>query len=268
MENDAKSGFSKGWTLSAYAFLALAAIFVLRIVYEETILTWVNGPQMVGFTLVHEFIPLYLVTFVIGLGGGLLWVVASLIPLIHRKFRIPVVDWIPIVLLLALAGLLSISQGTWIELMLRIAGRSTYEYAFMVNAAAEGNQRLVNYILTKGYDVEGGGQVSPLSAPAVEGRNEMVVFLISRGADVNKKRERREDTPLMDAAEMGHLDTVRILIEKGAEPCAKNLEEHTAEGFARKYNRLDVAQYLAQYRCRDTAIVSCGDPRVSACVHP
>jgi hypothetical protein len=67
---------------------------------------------------------------------------------------------------------------------------------------------------------------------------------------------------------MGHLATVKVMIEKGAEPCAKNFEEHTAEGLARKYNRLDVAQYLAQYRCQDTAIVSCGDPRMSACVHP
>jgi len=197
-----------------------------------------------------------------------LWVVASLIPVIHRKFRIPPVDWIPIVLLLALTGLLTISQGTWVERMLRIAGRSPCEYIFMADAAADGNQRLVNYILDKGYDIEGGGHVSPLSAAAVDGRNEMVVFLISRGADVNRRWERTQNTPLMDAAEMGHLDTVKVLIEKGAEPCAKNLEEHTAEGLARKSNHVDVAQYLAQYHCQDTAIVSCGDPRVSACVHP
>jgi hypothetical protein len=177
MANDAKAGFSAGWRLSGYVFLALAAMFVLRIVYEETILTWVNGLQMIGFALVHALLPLYLLTFVIGLGGGLLWVVASLIPLIRRKFRIPLVDWIPIVLLLGLAGLLTVSQGTWIELMLRTAGRSPYEYTFMADAAADGNQRPVNYILGKGYDIEGGGQLPPLSAAAVAGRNEMVVSL-------------------------------------------------------------------------------------------
>jgi|HubBroStandDraft_1064217.scaffolds.fasta_scaffold05094_3 hypothetical protein len=268
MENDSRPGFSTGWRLSGYAFLALAAIFVLRIVYEETVLTWLDGPHMVGFALVHTLTPLYLLTFFIGLAGGLLWVVAALIALIHRKFRIPVVDWIPIVLLLAHAGLLTIAQGTWVELMLRIAGRSPYEYTFMAEAAAEGNQRLVNYILRKGYDIEGGGQASPLSAAAGTGRNEMVVFLISRGADANRRWERTEDTPLMDAAEMGNLDTVKVLIEKGAEPRARNLEEHAAEGLARKSNYAEVAQYLAQYRCQDTAIVSCGDPRVCACVHP
>jgi hypothetical protein len=213
MENDSTAGFSAGWRLSGYVFLGLAAIFVFRIVYEETVLTWLNGSQMVGFALVHALITLYLLTFVIGLGGGLLWVVASLIPVIHRKFRIPLVDWIPFVLLLALTGLLTISQGTWVERMLRIAGRSPCEYIFMADAAAEGNQRLVNYILDKGYDIEGGGHVSPLSAAAVDGRNEMVVFLISRGADVNRRWERTQNTPLMDAAEMGHLDTVKALIE-------------------------------------------------------
>jgi hypothetical protein len=53
MENDSTAGFSAGWRLSGYVFLALAAIFVFRIVYEETVLTWLNGSQMVGFALVH-----------------------------------------------------------------------------------------------------------------------------------------------------------------------------------------------------------------------
>ncbi len=268
MQNGSKAGFSIGWRLAGYSFLTVAAIFVLRIVYEETVLTWVNGPQIVGFAIFHGAMPLYLVAFFIGVGGGFLWLLASLVLLIRRKFRIPLLDWVPIVLLLALAGLLSISQGTWVELMLRIAGRSTYEYAFMVNAAAEGNQRLVKYILDKGYDLEGSGDDSPLLAAAVAGRTEMVRLLISRGADVNRKWKGTQDTPLMDSAEMGHFDTAKLLIEKGADPCAKNLEEHTAEGLARKFNRVDVAQYLAQYHCQDTAIVSCGDPRVSACVHP
>jgi hypothetical protein len=268
MENDAKAGFSTRWRLVGCFFLAVAAIFVLRIVYEETILTWVGGPQRVGFAIFHGVMPLYLVAYFIGLGGGFLWLVASLIPLIRSKFRIPLVDWVPIVLLLALAGLLSISQGTWIELLLRIAGRSEYEYTFLTNAAGQGNQRLVKYVLDKGYDLEGPSEDSPLFAAAAAGQTEMVQLLISRGANANRKWKSTQDTPLMFGAEMGHLDTVKILIEKGAEPCAKNLEEHTAEGLARKSNRLDVAQYLAQYHCQDTAVVSCADPRVSVCVRP
>jgi hypothetical protein len=234
MENDSKAGFSMGWRLAGYSFLAVTMIFVARAVYEQTVLTWVNGPQMVGYAIFHGVMPLYLIAFFIGIPGGFLWVVASLISLVQKKFRIPLIDCIPIFGLLAAAGLLAIPQETWVELMLRIGGRSAYEYKFMTNAAAGGNQRLVKYVLGKGYDIEGGGGVSPLSAAAVQGQNKMVNFLISRGADVNRKSDRTQDTPLIAAAETGHLDTVKLLIEKGAEPCAKNVEEHTAEGLAKK----------------------------------
>jgi hypothetical protein len=233
MENDSKAGFSMPWRLSGYLVLAAATIFVVRIVYEETALTWTNGPQMVGFTIFHGVMPFYLVAFFIGILGGLLWLAASLIALVWKKFRVPLIDWIPIALLLVLAAVLTIPEGIWIELMLRTGGRSQYEYAFMADAAGKGNQRLVKFLLDKGYNIEGGDGASPLCAAADGGQKEMVSFLISRGADVNRKQGHGQDTPLIYAAAAGHLEAVKFLIEKGAQP-ARRTSKNTRPRILRK----------------------------------
>jgi len=47
------------------------AVLVGRILYEETILTWTNGPQMVGFAMMHGAMRFILVAGLIGLAGGL-----------------------------------------------------------------------------------------------------------------------------------------------------------------------------------------------------
>jgi hypothetical protein len=71
-------GFPKPWTITGYILLAAAALFVGRIVYEETILTWTNGPQMVGFAMMHGAVPLFFIAGLIGLPGSLLWMIVSL----------------------------------------------------------------------------------------------------------------------------------------------------------------------------------------------
>jgi hypothetical protein len=48
MRTNLTVAFPKAWTITGYLLLGGAALFVGRIVYEETILTWLRGPQMVG----------------------------------------------------------------------------------------------------------------------------------------------------------------------------------------------------------------------------
>jgi len=95
----------------------------------------------------------------------------------------------------------------------------------------------------------------------------MVSFLISKGADVNRKDGLAGESALMAAAEMGQLETVRVLLKSGAEPCALDKEGHTAEGLARKYHHTDIADYLSsRFRCKEN-VLSCTDSDVSVCVH-
>jgi len=158
-------GFPKLWTTAGYLLLCGAALFVGRIVYEETLLTWINGPQMVGFAMMHGGVPFILIAGVIGLLGGLLWLIASLVLLFRRKFRIPLMDWVPFILLPFFAVLLFIPYETWEELTVLIAGPGSHGGEFMVEAAAHGKQRFFMHLLHKGYDInyEAGGGETALS---------------------------------------------------------------------------------------------------------
>ena len=263
-------GFPRTWTIAGYLFLALAALFVGRIVYEETILTWTNGPQMVGFAMMHGAAPLILIAGFIGLPGGLLWMLTSLVLLFRRQFRIPPVDWLPMVLLTFLAAMLFVPYETWEEFIVRTAGPSSYGGEFLVQAAAQDKRRFVTLLLRKGYDVnyETGGS-TPLSGASVGGHEEMLSFLISKGADVNRKNGLSGDSALMAAAEMGQLGTVKVLLNNRADPCAADKEGRTAEGLARKYHHADIAEFLSsRFHCKENVIApQCVDSAFSACVH-
>jgi hypothetical protein len=264
-------GFSRPWTITGYILLAGAAFFVGGIVYQETILTWTDGPQSLGFGNVHtgSFLFFFLVAFAL-LVGNSLWTIGSVVLLIRKKFQVPLVEWAPIVLLVILAAILAIPYESWEVLSVRIVDPGPHGNRFMLYASASGNQPLVAYLLRKGYDVnyELDG-TTPLSGASVGGKKEMVRFLISKGADVNRKSRSIGETPLMAAAEMGKLETTNVLLDNGADPCATDNEGHTAAGLARKYGHGDISEYLSsRFACQEKVIDSCADPSVSVCVHP
>jgi len=260
MQSNVTDGFPKPWTLAGYALLSAAAVFAGRIVYEETILTWLRGPQMVGFAMIHGAMPLILVAGSIGLPGSLLWVVVSLVLLIRRKFRIAVTGWVPRILLLLLAVPLFMPYEAWEEFMVRMAGPGSHGRDFLVQAAAQDKRRFVTLLLRKGYDInyELSGVETALSGASGGGHQEMVSFLISEGADMNHKDHLTGETPVMAAAEMGQLGTVKVLLKNGADPCAT------------EYRHPEIAEYLSsRFHCQENVIVvPCVDSAVSACVHP
>jgi hypothetical protein len=271
VQDNAPVGFPRLWTITGYVLLIGAAVFVGGIVYQETILTWTDGPQSLGFGNVHtgSFLFFILAAFVL-LAGTSLWIVGSFVLLIRKKFQVPLVEWAPIILLVTLAAILLIPYESWELLSVNIVHPGSHGNRFMLEAAASGNQRLVAHLLRKGYDVnyEDSGGVTPLSGASVEGHNEMVRFLISKGAQVNRKSRLIGETPLMAAAEMGKLETTTVLLDNGADPCATDNEGHTAAGLAKKYGHGDIAEYLSsRFSCQEKLIDSCADPRVSACVH-
>jgi ankyrin repeat protein len=54
-------------------------------------------------------------------------------------------------------------------------------------------------------------------------------------------------TPLMHAAHAGNLELVRLLLENGADPNAKNGEGKTPLMFARENGRAEVAELLRKH---------------------
>ena len=52
--------FSPMWVSAGFICLICLAAYSLESVYEETILTWRGGPQMIGFTIAHVY-PWFLI---------------------------------------------------------------------------------------------------------------------------------------------------------------------------------------------------------------
>ena len=75
----------------------------------------------------------------------------------------------------------------------------------------------------------------------------MVQFLIEHGADVDAKSFVDGWTPLLSAAaNSGHFNVVKYLVENGANICAKNKFEQTAFKLAHVNGHTEVAKYLME----------------------
>lgn len=68
-----------------------ALLLALRIAWEETVLTWSRGPQMVGFSLFHAH-PLFAITGLLSIYGLIAWSVAALVFLIVRRKHVTPIE--------------------------------------------------------------------------------------------------------------------------------------------------------------------------------
>lgn len=94
------------------------------------------------------------------------------------------------------------------------------DYEDLMVAVNRDNVPMVQLLLEKGADVNGGnpkaGQAQPLLQAAFLGHTDTVRTLLSFGAKVDC-RSKFGITPLLWAAEKGHVETTRLLIEGGAD---------------------------------------------------
>ena len=128
-----------------------------------------------------------------------------------------------------------------IELKARNGDTALMIAAFTTNKAA------VDALLAKGAEVNRPGWTA-LHYAAAAGDNDIVARLLEKSAYIDAESPNKT-TPIMMAAWGGHIMTVKLLLDEGADATLKNEAGLTAIDFAIKSNHQDIADGLA-YRLR------------------
>lgn len=109
-------------------------------------------------------------------------------------------------------------------------------------AAYKGNLPAVGVLLDKGVEVNRPGWTALHYASAI-GHNAIVKRLLDHAAYIDAESPNRT-TPLMMAARGGHILTVKLLLDEGADATLKNNLGMTAIEFARNNGHTDIAEGL------------------------
>ena len=108
---------------------------------------------------------------------------------------------------------------------------------------------------------------TPLAYAAYQGRDQMIQYLLKRGARVNPDGPRTYtyvNTPLMMAAMQGHVSSALLLLRAGADPRVRVVNGHTAAELAAKYQG---PQMVSLLKCAESTGSGeifrrrCEDPR-------
>jgi len=128
-----------------------------------------------------------------------------------------------------------------------------YRQALFADAAFMGRFSRMKVLYSLGVDVNGQCHYrfcfTPLWGAAYGGYDDEVLFLLERGADVNRKTNFGR-TPLMVAAYHGHESTVRLLLSRGADVNATD-DGDTALMFAKDKGRSEIVALLRQAGAMD-----------------
>ncbi|XP_008410246.1 cyclin-dependent kinase 4 inhibitor B [Poecilia reticulata] len=115
----------------------------------------------------------------------------------------------------------------------------------LTTAAAKGRTAEVKSLLQKGAPVNG---VNSFGRTALQvmmmGSSEVARLLLTSGADPNVADRSTGATPLHDAARTGFLDTVKLLVEAGADRQARDKDSCLPVDLARQSGHTDVVAAL------------------------
>lgn len=113
-------------------------------------------------------------------------------------------------------------------------------------ASAEGHQAIVKQLLEHGAD---SNLINYLGRSAIMyasnyGYKEIVGALLEKGAIPNPSEEFSDHPPLSAAADKGHLEVVKLLVEHGANVMHKGRDKKTALDVSMEAGHGDIAKYL------------------------
>ncbi|MGC2247820.1 MAG: hypothetical protein WA609_14540 [Terriglobales bacterium] len=175
-----------GWLAFVPAF-ALA----LRLVYEQTVMTWNDGPQALGFALWHVYVQWVL----IGLLGALfvhLWLVSftvlSILRRVTQRGHVSITGWMQFAILAATAGLFYIPYGPWQLISLEVAGPGPRAVDQLGFAVVQKQPYLVKALLSKGVSIDATGYLEKTALENACNADELDMsrYFVSKGASLEK----------------------------------------------------------------------------------
>ncbi|GAC1635367.1 MAG: hypothetical protein NVS9B14_12500 [Candidatus Acidiferrum sp.] len=269
----ARPGLLPSWLrLGGWVILVVQSLFIARIVYESTFLTCWDGPQMIGFALAHSGPGIFLVG-IFFLPMGALFLLLMVVFGLFKKLRFDQSEWL---LLCAFAVgflLLSVPYSAWKRLDMKVCSSGPLGDDFLQVAAFKGDLAEVEKLVRQGHNINHEfGDGSTVLTGGIRGRRyDVVRFLLSNGADVNKRSWLSDETPLMVAASLGDTEMIQLLLAHGADPCmtVKDSDNQNAQRIAEKEQKYAVAKYLASHSdCKlpPPAPMACTDKNSATCV--
>ncbi len=205
-------------TLLVLSVLTIVANATLaaRLVWEQTALTWREGPQMVGFALVHgAWFPLLYSPVLIVVTG--IWGMVELARAIRAKLR-PNRGVIASLAACAIIGAVTLAPyGFWQRVFVQRLTEGPYVGEFVTEAAALGDRRTVEVFLAHGAPIDVTGRYgTALHAAAVGNQPDMIEYLLARGASLNSINP-LGDSPLENALSSNSQEAAQRLQAHGAQ---------------------------------------------------
>ena len=119
-------------------------------------------------------------------------------------------------------------------------------------AAFTGQEDVVEFLIAKGADVNAKDErgLTALRRACGKGHQEVVSLLIASGADVNAKYPDGR-TPLHRAAEKGYKEVVELLIANGADVDVKTEKGQTAMSLAKKEGHSEIVELLRKHGSKE-----------------
>lgn len=189
-------------SLSIFGGVAIAGSIALaiRLIWEMTVWSWEEGPQMIGFKLMHGsgvfllFFPYLLMIWF------LIVVVMTANSHWRKKQKISGRRWTAISLGICVFVLLSLPEGFWQRMFIeRFDSERSKE--FLIYHAGGGDLKTVKAFLHHGVNINAQDRDgTALHVASVAGQLEVIEYLISQGADVNAINP-YGDSPLGSAQE-------------------------------------------------------------------
>ena len=179
-----------GFRVFGWASIFAASALALRTVYEQTVMTWEQGPQEIGSALVHEHVGFFL----LGIAGELclyIWLAGFLVMVIRRRIlHRPAFSretWGQLASSILVVLLFMIPYGWWQFATIEFAGPGAGASSQLTAAVSEDQPYLVKALIGRGtrLDIRDSYGKTALEEACRTEHRSIADYLIGRSADLN-----------------------------------------------------------------------------------